>query len=52
MLGPKSHYYLELISITRSTHTFIHALIQPTNIYWAPSFVLGTVLDAGDIAEG
>lgn len=52
MLGPKSHYYVDIISTTRATHPSIHVLIQPTNIYWALSFVLGTVLDAGDIAGG
>ena len=52
MLGPKSHYCLEVISIICTIHPSTHVLVQPINIYWATSLVLGTVLGAGDIAGG
>ena len=52
MLGPKSHYCLEVIPIICTIHPSTHVLVQPINIYWATSLVLGTVLGAGDIAGG
>lgn len=50
MLGPKPHYYLDIIFIVCTTHQFTYVLIQSTNIYWAHSFMLGTVLGAEDMA--